>query len=84
MRGAVRKIGRSAEVVIPERLLAALGVAIGDEVRLRMDGEQLVITRTDYDPRAGWAEDAARLAAEGDGGLVWPEFANDGDADLKW
>lgn len=84
MRGAVRKIGDSAGVVIPDRLLAAFGVAIGDEVRVMMDGERLVITRADHDPRAGWEDAAKQLAAEGDDGPVWPEFANDGDKDLKW
>lgn len=35
-------------------------------------------------PRSGWAEDAARLAAERDDGLVWPEFPNDEDTVLTW
>lgn len=35
-------------------------------------------------PRQGWAADSMRLAAAGDDGLVWPEFANDEDCDVKW
>ncbi len=35
-------------------------------------------------PRSGWAEDSARLAAEQDDGLVWPEFPNDEDSVLTW
>jgi antitoxin MazE len=35
-------------------------------------------------PREGWAEDASRLAGEGENGLVWPEFANEDDRDLTW
>jgi uncharacterized protein YcaQ len=34
--------------------------------------------------RAGWAEDAARVAAAGDDALVLPEFPNEGDEDLSW
>jgi hypothetical protein len=35
-------------------------------------------------PREGWAEDARRLAEEGDDALVWPAFANEGDDRLVW
>lgn len=35
-------------------------------------------------PRAGWAEDAKRIAEAGDDALVWPEFANEGDDELTW
>jgi hypothetical protein len=35
-------------------------------------------------PRAGWAEASRELAAHGDDQLVWPEFANEGDAELTW
>ena len=36
------------------------------------------------DAGEGWAEDARRLAEQGDDAPVWPEIANDGDADLVW
>lgn len=84
MRAAVRKFGNSTALVLPEALLAALGATAGDELTVSVETGRVVIERAGFDPRAGWAEDAARLAAEGDDGLVWPEFANDGDADLKW
>jgi hypothetical protein len=32
----------------------------------------------------GWADDAKRLAAQGDDALVWPELANEGDDKLVW
>jgi len=35
-------------------------------------------------PREGWAEDAKRIAEDGDDDLVWPEFPNAGDDELKW
>lgn len=40
--------------------------------------------QSDSHPRAGWAEDAKRLAALGDDTLVWPEFANEDDSALDW
>jgi len=35
-------------------------------------------------PREGWAEAFQELAQAGDDGLVWPEFANADDDDLRW
>lgn len=35
-------------------------------------------------PREGCADDARRVAEQGDDALVWPEFANEGDDDLSW
>ena len=35
-------------------------------------------------PREGWAKDSQRIAALGGDKLVWPEFGNDGDAELTW
>jgi antitoxin MazE len=35
-------------------------------------------------PRSGWAEASKRIAETSDDVLVWPEFGNAGDADLKW
>jgi antitoxin MazE len=34
--------------------------------------------------RAGWAESAKKLAAEGDGAPVWPEFGNAEDETIEW
>ena len=35
-------------------------------------------------PREGWADDARRLAKQGDDALVWPDVANTGDDELVW
>jgi antitoxin MazE len=35
-------------------------------------------------PREGWADDARRLAAQGDDVLIWPEVSNEGDDKLVW
>lgn len=84
MRGAVRRFGNSTGIIIPKPLLSAFGATAGDGVSLTMEAGRIVIERLDVGPRAGWAEDAARLAESGEDGLVWPEFANEGDQDLTW
>jgi antitoxin MazE len=84
MRGAVRRFGNSTGIIIPKPLLSAFGATAGDGVSLTMEAGRIVIERLDADPRAGWEEAAERLAAEGDDALVWPEFGNEGDEDLKW
>jgi hypothetical protein len=35
-------------------------------------------------PRTGWAEASQKIADAGDDALVWPEFGNDEDGDLRW
>lgn len=84
MLSAVKKFGNSAGIIIPKPLLADLGVRAGDTVDLKVEDGRIVIERAAGQPRTGWAEDARRLAAEGDDALVWPELANDDDAKLVW
>ena len=42
------------------------------------------IRRLRRNPREGWADDARRLAEQGDDALVWPDVANTGDDELVW
>jgi antitoxin MazE len=42
------------------------------------------LRRPKADPRSGWAEASMKLAATGNDALVLPEFANEGDAELRW
>ena len=49
-----------------------------------MRNNVLEIRAVRSNPRQDWAADAARLAAEGDDALAWPEFANDDDSTLVW
>ena len=84
MLSTVKKFGNSAGVIIPKPLLSEIGAQAGDHVELRVEGERIVIERVINRPRRGWAEDAVRIAAEGDDELAWPEFANDDDAKLAW
>ena len=84
MKSAIRKMGNSHGVIIPKPLLAEIGAKANDQVEIKVKKGKLVIAPCKKKPREGWAEDSKAIAAAGDGGLVWPEFANDGDKDLKW
>ena len=61
----VRKIGNSAGVILPKAALAALGVQEGAAVEFVYRTNEVAIRPTNRKVREGWAEDAARIAAEG-------------------
>lgn len=82
MEVAIRKMGNSQGVLIPKPVLAQVGLGGSADLQVR-DGV-IEIRPVRRNPREGWAEDARRLAEQGDDGLVWPEFANESDAQLQW
>ena len=82
MEVAIRKMGNSQGVLIPKPILAQIGLEGSADLQVR-DGV-IEIRPIHRNPREGWAEDARRLAAEGDDALLWPEFSNDGDDELTW
>ena len=84
MRAAVRRMGNSSGVIIPKPLLKELGVEAGDDLDLSLDEGRIVLAPAKCHPRAGWAAAAKEINEAGDDALVWPEFANEDDADLKW
>lgn len=84
MRTTLRKLGNSSGVIIPKAMLAELEIAIGDPIDIALDDGRIAITRIKRNPRAGWDQAFRDLAEAGDDRLVWPEFANDDDADLSW
>ena len=51
---------------------------------LQVRGDVIEIRAPRNEPRAGWAADAQRLSNTDEGNLLWPEFGNADDADLKW
>lgn len=77
-------MGNSSGIIIPKPMLAEIGVKAGDDVDLRIEGGRLVIAVIKPPVRAGWAEDALRIAESGDDRLVLGEFGNDGDDGLVW
>ncbi len=82
MEVAIRKMGNSQGVLIPKPILAQVGLEGAADLQVR-DGV-IEIRPLHRNPREGWAEDARRLALQGDDALVWPELANVDDADLAW
>jgi antitoxin MazE len=84
MQVAVRKLGNSAGVIIPKSVLTELGLSAGDAMDMRLEDGRLILAPVQQARRAGWAESSRAVAATDDDALVWPEFGNAADADLKW
>ena len=82
MQVTIRKIGNSQGVLIPKPVLAQVGLADTADLQVR-DGV-IEIRPLRPHPREGWADDAQRLAAQGDDAPVWPPIANAGDDKLVW
>ena len=82
MEVTIRKMGNSQGVLIPKPILAQLGLEGTADLQVR-DGV-IEIRALRRNPRAGWAEDAQRLAGQGGDAQVWPEVANEGDDQLVW
>ena len=78
----IRRIGNSQGVLISKPLLQQLGLE--DQAEMRVEGDALVLRRPKSAARSGWAEASRKVTATSDDALVLPEFANEGDADLKW
>jgi antitoxin MazE len=83
MKTSIRKMGNSQGVLIPKPFLAQTGMDIG-EVEMEIQNNAIVIRKPQKKVRDGWSEASKAIAAAGDDALVWPEFANEGDQELKW
>ncbi len=82
MHVSIRKMGNSQGVLIPKPILAQVGLeAVAD---LRINNGVIEIRPLKRNPREDWAKDSQRIAVAGDDVLAWPEFGNEGDAELVW
>jgi antitoxin MazE len=79
---AIRRMGNSQGVIIPKPVLAQAGLET--EAELVVEKGAIVLRKPAARARAGWADASKRLAASGGDKLVWPEFGNEDDKDLKW
>jgi len=77
VRSWVVKMGDSKGIRIPKPILEQL--ALGEEVELLVQGDQLVIW-PGRRPRGGWEEQFARMTAHGDDRLLDEEAGNS----TKW
>lgn len=84
MKTALRKMGNSLGVIIPAPAIADAAIKTGDSLDVSIEKGRIVLSPVRRNPREGWADDARALALAGDDGLVWPEFANEGDDELEW
>lgn len=82
MEVQVRKIGKSQAIVIPEPILALIG--LGETADLQVHGGVIEIRAVRRNPREGWAEDARRIAELGDDALLWDECGNEDEAEIEW
>ena len=82
MEVAIRKVGNSQGVLIPKSILAQ--VRLADTADLQVRDGVIEIRPVHRNLREGWADDARRIAEQGDDALVWPAFANDGDNERVW
>jgi antitoxin MazE len=82
MRVAIRAMGNSKGVLIPKPILEQTGLL--DAADLQVKNGVIEIRPLKRNPREGWAADSQRVAQARDDALVWPEFANTDDKDLKW
>jgi len=81
---AIRAIGHSKGVVLPKPVLAQADMLDADSAVLSVEDGAIVLRRPRKPVRAGWAESARALAAQGGDALVMGEFGNADDADLQW
>jgi antitoxin MazE len=82
MEVSIRKMGNSQGVLIPKPILAQVG--LGGTADLQVRDGVIEIRPLGRNPREGWAEDARRLAEQHADALLWPDVANEGDAELVW
>jgi antitoxin MazE len=82
MLTTIRRFGNSHGVLIPKPLLKQVGLM--DQAEMFVKGTTLVLRPLKAPPRSGWAEASQKLAAQADDTLVLPDFANEGDSELRW
>jgi antitoxin MazE len=77
-------MGNSSGIIIPKLILTQIGIETGDDLDLSLDENRIVLSPVKRHPRSGWADASKRIAEAGDDVLVWSEFGNADDVDLKW
>ena len=83
MRAAIRKIGNSKGIILPQSILKEC--FIGDEVTIEVKGQQIIISAPEDTKRKGWEQAFKEMAENGDDQLVIPDVFNDEDLiDWQW
>ena len=82
MKVAIRRMGNSQGVLIPKPLLVQVGLE--SEAEMVIEKGCIVLRRPQATAREGWAEASRKIAEAEDDKLVWPEFGNESDSELRW
>lgn len=82
MQVTIRKMGNSQGILIPKPILSQVGLE--GTVDLQVKNGVIEIRPLKRNPRENWARDSQRIAQANDDKLAWPEFGNEGDAELVW
>ncbi|MBI4357458.1 MAG: AbrB/MazE/SpoVT family DNA-binding domain-containing protein [Gammaproteobacteria bacterium] len=82
MKTELRKIGNSQGVIIPKPFLIEAGLK--NEVEMKIEGNVILIFCPKQKAREGWIKASKAIAEAGDDTLVWPEFPNENDENLRW
>lgn len=75
-------MGNSQGVLIPKPILTQVGLE--GTADLQVKNGVIEIRPLKRNPRESWAKDSQRIAQARDDKLEWPEFGNEGDAELVW
>jgi antitoxin MazE len=81
MTTTIRCLGNSRGIIIPKPMLKEAGLE--EEAEITLEQGAIVLRKPRRNPRQGWAEASRKLVEAGDDKLVWPEFGNQGDGDLR-
>jgi antitoxin MazE len=81
MKTKLVAIGNSRGIRIPKAILEQCEMS--NEVSLSVNGRQIIVSPVSEQPRRGWREAAARMAAGGDDALLIPD-AFDDDPLVEW
>lgn len=86
MQSALRKMGNSTGLIVPSAVLHEAGLACGAVLEVAVEDGRIVATPVVATTRAGWAADAAALAATAVTAeeAEWLALPNEGDAELTW
>jgi len=82
MIATIRQVGNSWGIIIPKVMLEEAGLE--KEAEIALERGTIILRKARRKPRQGWAEASRKVAEAGDDQLIWPEFGNRDDEDLKW
>jgi len=84
MQIAIRNIGKSKGVVLPQPFLVQVGLDGQATANIEVENGSIVLRKSARTVRAGWAQAAAALPAKRGEALLMGEFGNLDDEELTW